>query len=350
MKQEYTNFDIELKNEDRKNTIFNKITKVLNSETPIQVEDEILQNLYESFPLKNVLNQKNIYQKFMEKYKVYVEKNITSKDIIDFFKDKSIYAQLELLLPYTVSLSENQKNIKFTIENKPLDNDSDDVTAHDWDCLMYESTHGYYQEIEVEEPIDEIKKLCIYEHIHIYFGMIKNCLIDDFKNYKYTGTSERLNETQEKNALLNTLKKIENTLGIDSKEYSPLFVTKIKMEKEGRNQQLEQLLKLLRNANVDYVLKDDEDNYFYPFVANLFYVVYQSDKVVLEHLDLIRAIKERKYQMKKLGIENTQQEDEFVSKIMDFYEEVQRSQIWNYVITLYAKEYNSSYKSMKDLF
>jgi len=185
--------------------------------------------------------------------------------------------------------------------------------------------------------------------------LLNQKLLEEIKNYKEYGTDESLSEEEKKQGILNTLLIVQKTISrnIEKLEYEPLRITTEKMEHTtgvtGRNQKLEQLLRLLKKANANYVLKDNEDNFFYPFIANIFFTHYETYSVLKKYEEILPNLKELEYQKEKLGINIFEKLNDEVERALVFSTNIRLDQIWRYTATVYAHKYNTAFKNMSKL-
>lgn len=167
------------------------------------------------------------------------------------------------------------------------------------------------------------------------------------QDYKPVGTSDNFSQYQIKQGILNTVTIIKESIRERNiLEYKPLEVTTNKMMKDGRNQYLERLPKLLKEAKVNYVLKDDSGRMFFPFIADMFFTHYVTQQALRKNEEIIKALKELEYQSEKLGVNTVVKTNDDIEKALDFHKSIKINQIWNYVATVYANKYNVDYKDM----
>ncbi|WP_415406975.1 hypothetical protein ACLHDG_00150 [Sulfurovum sp. CS9] len=170
------------------------------------------------------------------------------------------------------------------------------------------------------------------------------------KDYKPVGTSENFSEYQIKQGILNTIDTLKASISDKNiLEYKPLKVTTEKMLIEGRNQYLERLPKLLKEANVNYVLQDDNGRLFFPFIADMFFTHYVTQQVLKKNEAMIKALKELEYQSEKSGVDITVKTNDEIEKALTFHKSVKINQVWNYVTTIYANKHNVDHKHMATL-
>ena len=183
---------------------------------------------------------------------------------------------------------------------------------------------------------------------------IKEKLKLKLKDYKPVGTDVRLSQEEKRRGVLNTIKilqeAIKDYLSVKKIEYQPFQNTIDKMTyTDGRNQKLGRLIQLMKNANVNYVLKDDEGNFFYPFIANIFFTHYETKSILEKYEDTLKTLKVIEYEANKLGTDIVDIINSEIKEALSFHKEIHKDQIWNYVSTVYAHRYNTAFNDMSKL-
>lgn len=361
-------FGIELESEEIRSTILNEINQLLLLNSASFNEDRILARLYDACPTDNIdtiynivkiinLNTSHtvtrftIYNKLIKKYELYIRDQINHEDLINLIKTRSIEASLGILIEDSVHLSEDKTYICYRYENQPISLEEKDMDYYA-EALYFANPEMYdeYEHIDVMIYLEEAKNKYMEEHIYNYCGMFKNYFYNaKLQNYQYVKKDNDVltNLNQVKNTILFTLDKIVETLQIKVHHYtSPIMITRKKLLKEGRNQQFNSLLELMSNANVDYVIQDENGNYFYPFLLNIFYQALESKNIIVKYKDFVKTFKDLKYQANKLNYDLPLYRDATTKKIINYAENIKEKQVWHYTMTLYAKQYNCEYLDM----
>ncbi|PHS32561.1 MAG: hypothetical protein COA92_06730 [Sulfurovum sp.] len=209
-------------------------------------------------------------------------------------------------------------------------------------CVDGFDNNGTYN---TDDKIDGFIKRSL-ESVEERLQKYKNRCNELLSDYTQVGTSNKFSQYQVQQGIQNTMDILELSVKKPNFKNDPIKVTNNKMKKEGRNQYLERLPKILSEANLNYVTQNKEGLLFFPFIADIFFMIYETQYILKEHERALQVYKNMQYEVKQIGKEEEVKLEGTLSKIYTFHEHITRKQVLNYVTTLYANRHNVDYKTM----
>jgi len=249
-----------------------------------------------------------------------------------------------------IHFSNDNKYIYYEMEDEPSSNNN---TFHnDYLEFMKEDT-GSYPTDEYQDSTYDIKTEIIDTRVNDFESSLSSELETFLKDYKDIGTDEKLSLKEKKLGLINTMNILEESIqNISVKKIKNEYKNCLDMTKEkirhtetNRPRKLERLSILITNSKTNLIMQDSNNNIFYPILKDLLYARFKIEDMLKKDETLLALLKQVSYEDKN----NVVSIDSKYVVLYNFSKEVRINQLWNYIISIFAKKYNSTFNYMSKL-